>query len=185
MPTIRLEPFTAAHLDAFRPLTADPDVLRFTRFPDPPEPRFPEMWLARYDEGRANRTKEAFAILGEDGAFLGVALAVEIDREAAEAELGYLTAPAARGRGVATEAVRQLTRWALEGEGLERVTLLIDAANGGSRKVAERAGYTLDGILRNAYVKPGVRTDTYVYSCLRSELSGAPQADRSAGGGTL
>jgi RimJ/RimL family protein N-acetyltransferase len=168
-PAIRLEPFTAAHLDAFRPLTTDPDVLRFTRFPDPPEDDFPETWLARYDAGRADGTKEAFAIVGADGEFLGVALAVEIDREASEAELGYLTAPAARGRGIATEAVRRLTRWALEEQGLERVTLIIDSANAGSRKVAERAGYTVDGILRNAYVKPGIRADTYVYSRLRTD----------------
>jgi RimJ/RimL family protein N-acetyltransferase len=168
-PAIHLEPFSAAHLEAFAPVTADPDVRRYTRFPDPPEPAFPARWLARYEAGRADGTKEAFAIVDGDGAFLGVALAVEIDREAAQAELGYLTAPAARGRGVATEAVRQLTRWALEDQGLERVTLIIDSGNAGSRTVAERAGYVLDGVLRNAYVKPGIRADTMIYSRLRTD----------------
>jgi RimJ/RimL family protein N-acetyltransferase len=166
---VHLELFTAAHLEAFAPVTTDPDVLRYTRFPDPPTPAFPAQWLARYEAGRADGTKEAFAIVDADGAFLGVALAVEIDREAAQAELGYLTAPAARGRGVATEAVRQLTRWALEDQGLERVTLIIDSGNAGSRTVAERAGYVLDGVLRNAYVKPGIRADTMIYSRLRGD----------------
>lgn len=168
-PDVRLEPFTAAHLPAFAELVDDPDVLRYTRFPDPPEPDFPTRWLARYEQGRRDGTKEAFAVVDADGAFLGVALAVEIDREAAEAELGYLTAPAARGRGIATEAVRRLTRWAIEEQGLERVVLIVDSANVGSCKVAERAGYVRDGIMRNAYVKPGIRADTIIYSRLRTD----------------
>ena len=87
-PVLRLEPFTAAHLPAFTVLARDPDVLRFTRFPDPPQDAFPVQWLARYEAGRADGTKEAFAILGADGEpeLLGVALAVEIDRAARAAE---------------------------------------------------------------------------------------------------
>jgi RimJ/RimL family protein N-acetyltransferase len=173
-PDVHLEPFTAAHLDAFAAITDDPDVLRFTRFPDPPEPDFPEQWLERYEQGRRDQTKEAFAVVDGDGTFYGVALAVEIDREAAEAELGYLTAPAARGRGIATEAVRLLTRWALHDQGLERVTLIIDSDNIGSRKIAERTGYVLDGVMRNAYVKPGTRRDTMIYSRLRADPEPEP-----------
>lgn len=186
-----LEPFGAAHLEPFAAMAADPDVLRFTRFPDPPQRSFPTGWLARYEAGRAEGTREAFAILDAGGAFLGIALAPEIDREAAEAELGYAVVPAARGRGIATAAVRMLTRWAFAEAGLLRVTLIIDAANAGSCKVAERCGYVREGVRRNAYVKPGIRADTIVYSRLpsdpepSSDASGAPQPSRSAGGGTL
>ena len=166
-PDVRLEPFAPAHLDAFAALAEDPDVLRYTRFPDPPDPAFPAAWCARYEQGRAEGTREAFAIVdaGRD-AFLGLALAPHIDREAAEAELGYVVAPAARGRGVATAAVQLLTRWAFDEQHLERVTLIVDVDNVGSQKVAERCGYHRDGVLRNAYVKPGVRADTIVYSRL-------------------
>ena len=97
----------------------DPDVLRFTRFPDPPEPGFPARWLARYEAGPRDGTKEAFAILGPGGddTFYGVALAVEIDREADEAELGYLTAPAARGRGDRHRGAARAHRWAFAERG--------------------------------------------------------------------
>lgn len=183
-PAVRLVPFTAAHLEAFAPMTADPDVLRYTRFPDPPEPDFPREWLARYDAGRATGTKEAFAILDAGDALLGVALAVEIDRAAGEAELGYLVDPAARGRGVATAAVAQLTRWALEDQGLGRVVLLIAADNGGSRTVAERCGYALERIEADAELRPGRRGDMAVYA-VSNEASGAPHDSRSSGGGTL
>jgi RimJ/RimL family protein N-acetyltransferase len=131
---LRLELFTAAHLPELAVLARDPDVLRFTRFPDPPEDAFPAQWLARYEAGRRDGTKEAFAILGPEGddTLLGLALAVEIDRAAGAAELGYLVGPAARGRGLATEALRRLTRWARDDEGLTALTLIIDAGNAAS-----------------------------------------------------
>ena len=160
---VRLVPFTAAHLDDFAALAQDADVRRYTRFPDPPQ----RTWLARYEEGRRDGTREAFAIEDADGAFLGLALAVAIEREAGEAELGYTVAPAARGRGVATAAVTALTRWAFDEQQLERLTLIIEVANVASTRVAERCGYVLEGIRRNAYVKPAVRADTAVYARLR------------------
>jgi RimJ/RimL family protein N-acetyltransferase len=184
-PALRLEPFTAAHLPRFAALAEDPDVLRFTRFPDPPEAAFPARWLARYEAGRRDGTKEAFAVLDpRSGELVGLALAVEIDRAAGAAELGYLVGPAARGRGIATEALRRLTRWAREHEGLQALTLIINAENAGSRKVAERAGYVLARVDRDAEVKPGRRGDLMVYE-LPSDASGAPQASTSSGGGTL
>jgi RimJ/RimL family protein N-acetyltransferase len=168
---VRLVPFGAEHLDVFAPLARDPDALRFTRFPDPPEDGFPARWLARYDEGRRTGTKEAFAILGPEGddTFYGVALAVDIVAEAAEAELGYLTAPAARGRGVATAALAQLTAWAFATRGLHRVTLVIDATNAGSERVAQKCGYTREGLLRDAFLKPGRRGDLLLYAKLATD----------------
>jgi RimJ/RimL family protein N-acetyltransferase len=168
---IRLVPFGAEHLEAFAPMAEDPDALRFTRFPDPPEPDFPARWLARYDEGRRTGAKEAFAILGAEGddTFYGVALAVEIDLEAQEAELGYLTAPAARGRGVASTALARLTEWAFAERGLQRVTLIIDADNAASARVAEKAGYTREGVLRGMYLKPGRRGDVLLYAKLPAD----------------
>jgi RimJ/RimL family protein N-acetyltransferase len=168
-PHVRLVPFAAEHLPAFAAAAEDPDVRRFTRFPDPPDPAFPRAWLARYEAGRAEGTKEAFAIVDGGDRFLGVALAPQIDREAAEAELGYLVVADARGRGIATAGVRLLTRWAFAEQGLERLTLLVETGNVGSQRVAERCGYVRDGVLRNAYVKPGIRADTIVYSRLRTD----------------
>src|SRR5918994_7977584 len=98
MSAIRLQPLSAAHLDGVRALVSDPGVLRFTRVPEPAPPDFPERWVGRYEEGRRDGSREGFAI--EDAAtaaFLGLALAPAIDREARTAELGYIVARAARG----------------------------------------------------------------------------------------
>ena len=50
--------------------------------------------------------------------------------------------PAARHRGVATESLRQLTRWAFD-RGMQRVTALISTDNAASSRVAEKVGMRL------------------------------------------
>jgi RimJ/RimL family protein N-acetyltransferase len=167
---MRLEPFGESHLDELTELLDDPELLRFTRVPEPAPEGFAATWLARYEEGRADGTREAFAIVDEaDGRFLGLALAPSIDRESATLELGYVVAPADRGRGVATAALRLLTEWAFAEAGAERIELLISVQNIASKRVAERCGYRRDGVLRSAYFKQGRREDTELWSRLATD----------------
>jgi len=164
---IRLEPLSAAHLDGVRRLVADPAVLRFTRIPEPVPIDFPARWIGRYEEGRRDRSREGFAIeASSDAAFLGLALVPAIDLEARTAELGYIVAEEARGRGVATEGLRLLTDWALSELGALRLELLISVQNEASKRVAGRCGYEREGVLRSTYVKPGVRDDVEIWSRL-------------------
>jgi RimJ/RimL family protein N-acetyltransferase len=134
--------------------------------PEPPPEGFARSWYERYEARRADGTGETFAIAGDDGAFLGLALAPTIDEEAAEAELGYIVAAAARGRGVASRALELLTRWAFEQRGIQRAYLLIDVDNPASAKVAQRAGYRLEGVMRSTYIKQGRRGDTQLWARL-------------------
>jgi RimJ/RimL family protein N-acetyltransferase len=166
VPDLRLEPLTDAVRDDLDALLHDPLVLRFTRFPDPLPPDYVSVVLDRY---RTDETREGFVARDGAGAFVGVCMAVGLDREAEECELGYMVAPSARGRGVAIEMLRQLTRYALDDLRLQRVTLHIGADNPASERVAERNGYTREGLLRSAYVKPGVRSDTSIWSKLASD----------------
>jgi len=164
---IRLEPFARNHLDALGDMLGDPELLRFTRVPEPVPAGFAETWFARYERGRADGTRMNFAILeGPESRFAGFGVAPVIDTEAATAELGYGVAGWARGRGVATAALRELTSWAFTELGMVRLELLIDVDNPGSQGVARNCGYTLEGVLRSAYVKPGRRTDTQIWSRL-------------------
>ena len=59
----------------------------------------------------------------------------------------------------------QLTDWAF-GRGLVRLELRIDAGNDRSVRVAERCGYTREGLLRSVHFKDGRRTDLLIYSRL-------------------
>jgi RimJ/RimL family protein N-acetyltransferase len=165
---VRFEPFSRAHAPVLDVLLGDPDTLRWTRIPEPPAADFGEDWAGRYEAGRLEGTKEGFAVLDEDGTFLGLALVPSIDRESGEAELGYMVAPSARGRGVGTAILRELTAWALR-EGVQRCELIISAGNTASERVAERAGYVREGRLRSIHLKQGKREDVTVWSRLPSD----------------
>jgi len=67
MESVRLEPLNESHLAAVAAMLADPDVLRFTRVPDPTPPDFAREWLHLYEAGREEGTREAFAALGGGG----------------------------------------------------------------------------------------------------------------------
>jgi len=67
-------------------------------------------------------------------------------------EIGYWCRTRLAGQGYVTEAVRGITGFALEHLGARRVEIRCDSLNRRSVRVAERAGYRLEGELRNAEV---------------------------------
>ncbi len=166
---MRLEPFSESHLDDVAALVEEPSVLRHTLIPEPPSPDFARQWLGRYEERREAGVAEIWAVLDDDGTFLGMGMAPEIDREAAQVELGYIIASAARGRGVATEVLTRLTRWAFDEIDAQRVTLMIDVENPASLRVAEKAGYVREGVMRSLHLKQQRRGDAVLYSRLPSD----------------
>jgi RimJ/RimL family protein N-acetyltransferase len=168
-PTLRLEPLTEHHVADVADLIADPEVLRFTRVPEPPPPDFPQTWIGGYEQGRADGTREGFAAIDGDGQFLGLGLAPSIDREGGEVELGYIVPSHARGRGIATEMLRQLTHWAFDELDARRIVLIIDVRNPASERVAERCGYVREGVMRSIHVKQGIRADCALWSRLPSD----------------
>ena len=167
--SVRLEPLGDKHVAGVAELLDDPDTLRFTRIPEPPPPGFASTWVSGHEDARRDGTRAGFAAVGADGEFLGLALAPEIDRHGRELELGYLVAPEARGRGVATEILRLLTDWAFRELDAQRIYLIIDVHNPASERVAECCGYVREGVMRSLHVKQGIRRDAGLWSRLPSD----------------
>ena len=100
----------------------------------------------------------------------GMAALVQVELDMGEAELGYIVAPDARGRGVAGRAIKLLARWAFREVGLARLEAWVDVSNEPSKRVAERAGFTFEGIRRSVHFKADQRADMAIYSLLPGEL---------------
>lgn len=85
--------------------------------------------------------------------------------------VGYWCAAEARGRGVATRALRLLSRYGFEELGLQRLELITDPDNLASQRVAEKVGYRREGVLRSHLDHPdGRRRDSVMFSLLPGEL---------------
>lgn len=166
---IRLVPVGRRHEPGFDALIGDDGVRRHTRVPTEPPVGFASTWLGRYLEGWRDGSRAGFAIEGPDGEFLGLGMFVQLDLNARQGEIGYVVAPSARGRGVATRALRLLTDWGFSGLGLERIELWIDVDNPASERVAERAGYLREGTLRSYWFKEDLRGDFGIWSRLRTD----------------
>jgi RimJ/RimL family protein N-acetyltransferase len=167
---IGLRPWQEEDLGVIAALCRDPDVARFTRVPDPYSASDARAWLdglpARFAEGEAVR----LAIVAGGGEPVGsIGLRIDpLDRDIAEA--GYMVGPAARGRGVATTALRLLSRWGLRELGVARVQLSTHLENGASQRVAERAGFRREGVLRSWEELRGRRVDLVMYSLVAADL---------------
>jgi RimJ/RimL family protein N-acetyltransferase len=88
------------------------------------------------------------------------------------AEVGYWVTPDARGMGVCTRALRLVSRWVLEQPGMERLQLRADEENEPSNRVALKAGFQREGVLRSSRYNTRLdrRVDFVLYSLLRREI---------------
>ena len=92
-------------------------------------------WVALQQEGWATGTRHSFAVLDDDGLVGCVVLKQRL-------EVGYWTAAHARGRAVATRAVRGLVAWAFD-NGATTLEVRHQVDNEPSCRVAEKAGFRL------------------------------------------
>jgi RimJ/RimL family protein N-acetyltransferase len=131
-------------------------------------PRPADQFLDWAEEGRRNRSILFFAICEDDGPPLGgVAASADDDFRAG---LGYWLLPEGRGRGLATRALRRLSVHLLEETACKRCELWVDVENTASRRVAERAGFRFEGVLRSYAVVHQQRVDAAFYSLLPADV---------------
>lgn len=84
-------------------------------------------------------------------------------------EIGYWLLPQYWGRGIAAEAVQQLVAYLFEEKKVHRIEALVEVENKASSSVALKAGFTLEGTLRDYEKKNDRYISLRVYSQLRSE----------------
>jgi RimJ/RimL family protein N-acetyltransferase len=109
-------------------------------------------------------------ILKETGQLIGSSGLHRIDWQSRKFEIGYWVRTSYGNQGYITEAVEAITNYAVQELHANRIEIRCDGRNSRSARVAERQGFTLEGILRNDMCDvDGSLRNTMVFSKVRGE----------------
>jgi RimJ/RimL family protein N-acetyltransferase len=159
---VRLRPFEEGDVPAIAAACQDPEIPRWTAVPSPYTEADARAWLESGEE-------ESFAVVDRATDELLGSIGVRYFDDGI-GEVGYWVKREARGRGVATRALGLVARWALVDKELGRFQLRADVGNEASQRVAEKAGFVREGVLRSSLVHKGERRDVIMYSLVLGDL---------------
>ncbi len=108
-------------------------------------------------------------LVRETATGMPVGLTGYIHREPDCAEVGFLFAPEAHGRGFATESLRAVCDFAFTTGEIRRLIATVTVGNSASRRVLEKAGFALEGELRESFLIGGRWHNDWVLGLLRRE----------------
>lgn len=166
-----LRTFTVEDTEAVYQSCQDADIQRWTTVPSPYERQHAvEFTEHMVPDGWRNSTMYTFAVLPREGGPLMASIAVTLRTFSGTWEIGFWTGKEYRGRGVMTESVAAVSHWAFVRLGATRLEWRAEVGNKGSRAVAEKAGFRIEGELRAALLNKGTLRDVWVGSLLPSDL---------------
>ncbi len=152
----------------------DPEILRWTTLPDPFTLGAARELLDEADRAWSDGTIAELAVVVDDRLVGATHLAFYSDWRASVA---YWLEADVRGGGIATRAVRLLTRWGFETfADLVRIELWSICGNEASDGVARRAGFAEEGVLRSRLPVRGEYRDVRCFSLVRGDPAAAPAA---------
>lgn len=186
-----LRPFEPGDDQAMATVLDDPELLRLTgsvtssgeaALGYAPDARHAEWYATR--GGQVDRLDLA-VIDRHSGELVGEVVLNELDASSQSCNLRILIGAHGRDRGLGTDAVRLITAYGLETLGLHRISLEVYAFNPRARAVYEKAGYRLEGTLREALRWDDGWVDTHVMAILATDdrpgIEGTRARDASQG----
>jgi RimJ/RimL family protein N-acetyltransferase len=146
-----LRPWRDSDLQQIVAACQDPEIPRWTRVPSPYGESDARAFLLQRHDLLAAGAAAPFAIVeaDDDTRLLGSISLMDINWEQSRGEVGYWLAFDARGHGHVTRAVHLICAFGFERLRLARIALLASTRNGASQRVAERAGFTREAVLRS------------------------------------
>ena len=150
---------------------SDPEVIRWIpRIPTPYSEQDAREFLALADNGWEDGRSFSFAITERvSGRTVG---SVGVTVNGPIGDVGYFVFAGHRRRGIGERALKLVSRWALQELGLARLQLWVMVGNVASARLAEKAGFKREGILRAWMDNRGTRVDAIMHSLLPSEMDG-------------
>lgn len=165
-----LESWDLSYAPSLAESADDARVARWLRdsFPHPYTLHDAQSFIA-YAQGGGRELHRAVVVGGR--AVGALSLTKMTDVYGRSAELGYWLAPALWGQGIMTEAVRRIVREGFLQWNIARIYAEPFADNIGSRRVLEKAGFRLEGVLRQSLCKGEALYDSCIYGLTRAEWS--------------
>lgn len=177
---LHLRPLEPGDADAVLAACQDPDIPRWTAVPSPYtrehargyiEEICPAGWREDSQYNFGVFTRGAGTLTGT----IGLLRLAQLGAPEHQGELGYWTVKEQRGNGYTAEAARAVCGWAFDSLGVERIEWYAEAGNVGSRAVALKVGFVMEGTLRSKTVYEGTRRDMWSGALLPSDWD-RPQA---------
>ncbi|BCJ33330.1 hypothetical protein Athai_08330 [Actinocatenispora thailandica] len=162
-----LRPVTETDVPALVELCRDPAMAEFTTVPVPYQPSHAAFFVRLARDRWVAGDGAVFAITEPAGRLLGTMDLRLLDWPARIADIGYSVAASARGRGVATSALRAVCDWTFDALAIDRIEWRAYVTNPASRRVAEKAGFTVEGTERGHTLHRGTPVDTWYGALLR------------------
>ncbi|MFI5572407.1 GNAT family N-acetyltransferase [Streptomyces sp. NPDC051740] len=155
--------------DTVYAICQDPDIQRWTAVPSPYLLEHARGFTEQIaPDGWADGSMFTFGVFLPTGELTGM-LSITM-HSPGTGEIGFWGAKEHRGNGYITEATLAASRWAFTRMSVDRVEWRAEVGNVASRAVAERAGFTFEGVLRSSLSSKGVLRDCWVGSLLPSDL---------------
>ena len=153
----------------------DPQIARFVVAVPSSYTEADARWFLEHAKSERESGTEAVFVIADaaDSEALGL---VELHVAAHDPDLagiGYWLRAESRGCGAATLAVQLVAHWAFDDLGVQRLQLTTSPDNAASQRVAERAGFTREGLLRRWTATKNGRRDSVMFSILPSDLEDA------------
>jgi RimJ/RimL family protein N-acetyltransferase len=138
----------------------------FDRFPHPYTMEAAEAWVAS-KLGQHPMRNFVIAIDGELKGVIGIDHREDIYRKSPL--IGYWLSEEDWGKGIMTQAVKLVTAYAFASFDIVRIQAGVLSNNPGSMRVLEKAGYTLEGILKRNIIKNDIILDEHIYGIVKDD----------------
>jgi [ribosomal protein S5]-alanine N-acetyltransferase len=164
---LRMRPWNASDADALAGAFSDPEI-RYWHMRELVSVEEAETWIASWFDRWNAETDAGWAVVASDtGQLRGQVALRSVNLEFGHGQITYWTRPEFRGEGTASSAAGEVARWALEDLGLHRLEIHHSARNAASCRVAERAGFELEGVMRSALLHEDGWHDMHVHARVR------------------
>lgn len=154
----------------FLALQQHPDVMRYVSDPRN-EAEIREAFDARLPEWHPGSAHWLCLLVRDKASNTPLGVTGYIHRENDCAEVGFLFAPQAQGKGYGQESLAALCNYAFNHGGIRRLVATVTAGNLASRRLLEKTGFVLEGELREAWWLAGAWHNDWLFGLLRHEYT--------------